>query len=259
MLPAAQMQIDEVDGRLNKLSEIMLLFPCLRWQTRLCQQIVPVWVSAVRQWSICLCSMSGGRVCNWRQLVRCLLLCRLCHIDKDQRTNTDAQTIGKKRKRIVRQNNTSSALWGQANRGRLQGLLRYWRAVGQVCLLQPCHMKTDSLRLPKQFSWQTRKGFSLILWMASSSSKPLQMVLSTGPKLFAITVDVNWIVTRVRWLVNITCQQNTWLMQRSPLPLTKGRPSLAICNRDTWTTPSTARLDTVTMCEIIFSRCECYT
>jgi len=72
--------------------------------------------------------------------------------------------------------------------------------------------------------WGNEKEYSLDLikerffWMASSSLKPCQMVLSTRPKL--------WRLCRVL---------------------------------DTWTTPPTAGLDTVTMCGMISLKCECYT
>ena len=46
---------------------------------------------------------------------------------------------------------------------------------------------------------------------------------------------------------------------RDPHSLTKVRPRLVVCNGETWTTSSTARLDTATTCEIIFLKCEYYT
>ncbi len=66
------------------------------------------------------------------------------------------------------------------------------------------------------------------------ASKLCQMVLSAGPKLCAFTVNVNWVSTGIRRVSNNTGWHSIQLMQRTLLPLIKGRPRWVVCNRDAW-------------------------
>lgn len=77
--------------------------------------------------------------------------------------------------------------------------------------------------LPEQ-EWIKKR----VIWMASSALKPCQRVLSSKTKLFATNVDVNWVLSSLKYhlLAEHTADVG------SILSLTNGGPRWIVCNRD---------------------------